>query len=198
MSVSQLDRLREVALDQHGLVTVDDARRVGIPSVELAKLHARGRIKRKAWGVYQVPYVPETPEDEFHLAVLWTGHPEACLSHETALELWDLSDSMPDRIHLTVPRGVRIRRRSGDNYAVHHQDLTSGEVGWWRGIPMVTPETAISQCVSGQVSPAILRQAIDSALARGIIHRRTSERLLLALEFPGDARQVTQPPPSTR
>ena len=67
---------------------------------------ARDRIERVAHGVYRVPQVPETPYDLWALAVLWTGAEEACLSHETALAAWDISDINPERIHLTVGESV--------------------------------------------------------------------------------------------
>ena len=42
-------------------------------------------------------------------AVLWTGR-RGALSHETALDLFELSDVNPSAIHLTVPRAFRTRK----------------------------------------------------------------------------------------
>lgn len=90
--VTYLERLREIALDQHGFVTAAQAVAEGIPKTELPKLAARERVERVAHGVYRIPQVPATPYDNWALAVLWTGAEEACLSHETALAAWDVSD----------------------------------------------------------------------------------------------------------
>ena len=75
--VTYLERLREIALDQHGFVTTAQAVVEGIPKTELPKLAARGRIERVAHGVYRVPQVPATAHDNWALAVLWTGAAEA-------------------------------------------------------------------------------------------------------------------------
>ena len=44
------------------------------------------------------------------LAVLWTGAPEAALSHETALAVRGYGDINPGKVHVTVRAGRRIRR----------------------------------------------------------------------------------------
>ena len=112
--VTYLERLREIALDHHGFVTAAQAVAEGIPKTELPRLAARQRVERVTQGVYRIPQVPATPYDNWALAVLWTGAPEACLSHETALSAWDVSDVNPDRIHLTVNRNRRLRRAGGN------------------------------------------------------------------------------------
>lgn len=109
MVVTKLERLREVALDQHGLVTTVQAVESGVSHAELSTMVARGRLQRVAHGVYRVPQVPDTEYDEYQLAVFWTGVPEGCLSHDTALEAWSVSDINPDRIHVSV--GHQRRRR---------------------------------------------------------------------------------------
>ncbi len=90
--VIYLDQLHEIALDQHGFVTTTQAADAGVSRPELAKMVARNRLERVAHGVYRIPQVPETQYNPFMLAVLWTGVPEACLSHDTALALRERSD----------------------------------------------------------------------------------------------------------
>ena len=94
-----------------------------------------------------MPQVRVTRFDELHLAVLWTGAPEACLSHETALDAYEISDVNPNRYHVTVGRRRRLRRAGGKQVVVHHQDLAPSQVGWWEEVPTVTPATAIAQCI---------------------------------------------------
>lgn len=87
-------------------------------------------------GVYRIPQVPTTPHDNWALAVLWTGVAEACLSHETALAAWDVSDVNPDRVHLTVGKHRRLRRAGGERYVIHQRDVDPGLRTWWEGIPI--------------------------------------------------------------
>ena len=92
--VTKLERLREFALDQHGLITTAQAVGEGVSHAELSTMVARDRLERVAHGVYRVPQVPETEFDQYQLAVLWAGLPETCLSHDTALAAWVLGTTM--------------------------------------------------------------------------------------------------------
>lgn len=97
------------------------------------------------------------------LAVLWTGAPEACLSHDTALEAWGITDINPDRIHVSVARHRRLRRASGERYIVRYEDLAPRQVTWWQGIRTVAVPTAIAQGIASGVPTHLIRQALDRA-----------------------------------
>ncbi len=125
------ERLWDVVVDQYGYVTTEDANALGIPVVELGKLHHRGRLARVAHGIYRFDEFPTSARDPYMLAVLWAGR-RGVLSHDTALEVYELCDVNPARIHLTVPPGYRPRRQGGDGYVVHHEALTDAERGWWK------------------------------------------------------------------
>lgn len=161
--VTKLERLREVALDQHGFVTTAQAVAEGVSHAELSTMVARDRLERVAHGVYRVPQVADTEFDQYQLAVLWTGASEACLSHDTALAAWEISDINPDRTHLTVARRHRIRRQGGEGYVIHHDDLDPKQVTWWQGIRTATVPTAIAQCIASGVPTYLIRQALDRA-----------------------------------
>jgi hypothetical protein len=105
---------------QYGFVTKRDADALDLDRHTVEKLAGRGLLERVAHGVYRFPELPATEYDPYMLAVLWTGTPEACPSHDTALAAYDVCDINPDRIHLTVPRARRIRRRGGDLYDVYY------------------------------------------------------------------------------
>ena len=124
--VTYLDRLRDVALDQYGYVTSAHALSEGVPRTELSKMVHRGRLDRVAHGVYQVPQVISGRYAPYMLAVLWTGAPEACLSHETALQAWEISDINPDHIDVTVAKNRRIKRQGG-------RATSSTTTTWHRG-----------------------------------------------------------------
>jgi predicted transcriptional regulator of viral defense system len=161
-------KLWEIALDQYGFVTSRDARELGINVVELGKLSHRHQLEHVGYGIYRFPQLPATPLDAYMLATLWTGG-RGVLSHDTALELYELSDINPARIHLTVPEGYRPRRREGELYAVHHEALDAGQVRRFEGIPIVTPGTAIDQAIRTGMPAYLLRQAIEAARARGLV-----------------------------
>ena len=163
------DVLWEEAVDQHGYVTLAGASTLGLTRPAIDMLLARGRLQRAASGVYRVPEVPATRYDPYMLAVLWTGTDEACLSHDTALDVYEVCDINPDRIHLTVHPGRRIRRAGGQGYVVHHEALRPEQLGWWQRIPTVTLPTAIDQCIRSGVPTYLLRQAIANTGEQGAL-----------------------------
>ena len=165
--LTYLERLRDIAMDQHGYVTLSQATADGVPQPQVAQLSGRGRIERVAHGVYRVPQVPETPHDLFQLAVLWTGVPEACLSHETALLAWEISDINPERIHITVGKKRRLRRTGGEHYIIHYEDIEREQITWWQGIPTVDIPTSIRQCIEWGVPSYLIKQALERAAQTG-------------------------------
>jgi predicted transcriptional regulator of viral defense system len=179
--VAQLDRLRDIALDQHGFVTTKQAAAIGIAAVELAKMYSRGRLQRVAHGVYRVPHMPQTRFDQFQLAVLWAGDERTVLGHETALELWELGDYLPDTIHLTIPPTLRLRRAGGDDYVLHTENLSTAEVTWCEGLPIVTPAKAIQQCIRTGFSSAVIADALAEGLDRELVSEGDHECLGLEL-----------------
>jgi predicted transcriptional regulator of viral defense system len=180
--LTDLDRLREVALDQHGYVTTAQALEAGVSNASLSMMVKRERLERAAHGVYRVPQVPVTAYDELMRAVLWAGVPEACLSHDTALDAWGVSDINPALIHITVGAKRRLVKVAPDNYEVHRQDLAPGQVTWWEGIPTVTAATAIEQCLASGVPTYLVRQAIERSAPAGLVAVGERERLARMLE----------------
>lgn len=171
--------LWDVAVDQYGYVTSTDARRLGINTVELGKLAARGQIEHVSYGIYRFPQLPVTPLDSYMLATLWANG-RGVLSHDTALDLHDLCDINPSKLHITVP-GRRPERQGGEQYVVHSEPLDEDEVTRHEAIPIVTVAKAIAQGISSGVSTHLLTQALRTAQDRGAItpaeHLRLTEDL---------------------
>lgn len=163
------DVLWDVAVDQYGYVTAREATDLGLTAVTVQMLVHRGGLEKVAHGVYRFPELPVTEYDSYMLAVLWTGVPEACLSHETALALYDVCDINPTKVHMTVPRDRRVRRSGGDQYVLHHEDLAAAEIGWLHQIRATKPETTLRQCIRDGVPSYLLRQALENAAGRGLL-----------------------------
>lgn len=181
-AVTKLERLREIALDQYGFVTTAQAVEEGVSHAELSMMVSRGRLARVAHGVYRVPQVAETAFAQYQLAVLWTGVPEACLSHDTALDVWNISDINPNRVHVTVAHRRRIRRSGGEVFVVHREDLKPEQITWWGGIRTVTVPTAIEQCIASLVPTYLIRQALERAGRTSLLPADERERLTQMLE----------------
>jgi len=181
-----IDRLRDIALDQYGYVTMAQALDVGLTKAAVLMLTHRGRLERAAFGIYRVPQVPVTAYDRYMLAVLWTGVPEACLSHDTALEVYDVSDINPITVHITVAKKRRITRAGGEHYALHREDLEPTDISWWEGIPTVRLPVAIEQCIKSGVPTYLIRQALERAPKTGALLPNDLARLTGLLEERSD------------
>jgi predicted transcriptional regulator of viral defense system len=176
------DALWEIAAAQHGYVTARQAAELGVSNMALVMLGRRGVVERAARGVYRFPKFPVSQYDPHMLAVLWTGAEEACLSHETALDAYGISDVNPSAIHVTIPKNRRLRRAGGDGYVLHHEDLAATQIGWWEEIPTATPATAIAQCVAYGTPTYLLRQALERGHRDGYLTSGERDTLTQALE----------------
>lgn len=176
------NELWEIATEQLGFVTAQQAADIGVGKNALQMLVHRGSLTRVAHGVYRFPKYPVGQYDPYMLAVLWTRVPEACLSHETALDAYGVSDLNPNRIHVTVAKRRRLRRAGVDEYVIHNEDLAPAQIGWWQEIPTVTPATAIAQCIVYGTPTYLLRQALERGRARGYLLADERDTLAEALE----------------
>lgn len=176
------NELWDIAAMQHGFVTAQQAIDIGVTKGALQMMAHRGTLDRAAFGVYRFPQYPVGEHDQKMLAVLWTRAPEAALSHETAIDAYDLCDVNPNRVHVTVDKARRLRRTGGDDYVIHYENLDPAQIGWWQEIPTVTVKTAIEQCIGYGTPTYLLRQAIERGYAQGYLKAIDRDNLTAALE----------------
>ncbi|WP_028065614.1 type IV toxin-antitoxin system AbiEi family antitoxin domain-containing protein [Solirubrobacter soli] len=170
--------LVEVANEQYGFLTPEDARELDIDPINLVRMFERGHLERRSTGVYRMRLTPPSPLDAYMEATLWPGRGvRGVLSDETALDLYGLSDVNPAKIDVTVPRAHRIRRKIPSVYRIHHEDLPDSDVTLFEGIPIVTPARAIRQAHASHVGPALVSQAIDQGERNGRLTRREAGEL---------------------
>jgi len=98
--------LFDAASKQHGYFTTAQAHRCGFDWRGLHYHTARGRFVRARRGLYRLRDYPTSPREEVVAAWLAAG-PDAAVSHENALDLLELADVTPERVHVTVPRSRR-------------------------------------------------------------------------------------------
>lgn len=177
MPGAAFNRLIDVAADQYGFVTQHDARKLGIQPMTLIRMSERGTLERRGHGLYRVLAVPPTRLDSYMEASLWPRGVRGVLSHETALDLYELSDVNPSKIHITVPRHHRIRREIPALYRVHREDLDVADITFYEGIPVVSPAHAIRQCHAAHLGPALIGQAIDDGARSGRLTRKQAAAL---------------------
>jgi predicted transcriptional regulator of viral defense system len=183
--------LLEEATGRYGYVTPDDARAVGVDPAQLRIMNLRGLVNHVARGVYRFPIVPTTALDQYMEAVLWP-RTNAVLSHDTALDLHQLCDINPARIHVTVPAHYRLRRDVPPVYQLHHRDLEPHEATLHEGIPIVTVYRAIRDGIQARLGGHLINQAIATARRRGLI--TPAEARALSRELAGRRRPIERTP----
>jgi predicted transcriptional regulator of viral defense system len=176
-------RLAEIANERYGFVTPDNARELGVNPMNLVRMAERGQIERRGTGLYRFPLTPESRLDPYMEATLWPRRTRGVLSHETVLELYELSDVHPAKIHITVPRGYRVRREVPPAYRLHHEDLKPDQITLHEGIATVTPEHTIRQAHEAHLGAALIGQAIDQGEQSGRLTARQASGLRRELDI---------------
>jgi predicted transcriptional regulator of viral defense system len=162
--------LYELATEQMGHFTVDQASAFGF-SPALLSYHAKqGNLRRVHHGVYRFRDFPPSPREDVAAAWLALGKDIAVVSHESALDLWELSDVVPGAVHLTVPRAQRwLLRRAPPRVVVHTtlRPWREGEVRAREGLRVTSPERAILDAAEAGTGPEQIEMAVAQARARG-------------------------------
>jgi len=161
--------LFDLATEQYGYVTAEEAVEMGFGKGRLPEMAARGVVERVDRGLYRFPAMPRTALDQYMEAVLWPHRARGVISHASALALHDLCDVNPARIDLTLPAGYRVTRLPPSIYRLHHRDLQPADVSRHEGIPVVTPRRAILDGIEAHLRHGLIHEAMDTARKRGLI-----------------------------
>lgn len=180
-------RVRELFLladRQAGYFTAGQARDLGY-SGRLQHHHRhQGNWLEVDRGLFRLRDYPTTPDEELVKLSLWSrnleGEPQAVVSHETALRLYDLSDLMPSGVHLTVPKGFRKTPPKG--VVLHKASLESVDVEARAGYRVTAPLRTLLDLAASPLSPEYLEAAAQEALQRGLIRQSKLERAVGELE----------------
>jgi predicted transcriptional regulator of viral defense system len=186
----------EIAEGQQGYFTAAQAAIAGVPGAQLPDMLRRGVVERVSRGVYRLTAYPRPATAQYMEASLWPGgHSrdiQGVISHESALAIHELSDVSPSKVHITVPRTLRIRRTAPRYLSIHHADLNPVDIEWHDGIPVTTPVRTIRDSCAAHLGPALIRQAIDDARRRGLISGHDAGALeseLLSIPLPALTRE---------
>ena len=179
------ERLFEVADRQVGYFTAGQALEAGY-DYPLQHYHrGRGHWIQVGHGLFRLHRYPQGENEDLVRLYLWSrnreGKPQAVVSHITALRLYGLSDLMPEKVHLSVPRGFRKRPPRG--VVLHKRELVEGDMDEWNWFRVTTPlKTILDVTRSREVSPEHLESAVREAVMRGLVRRKRLQEELSRLE----------------
>ncbi len=169
------EKLFNIADQQAGYFTAKQALEAGY-GYPLQHYHRkRGHWISAGHGLFRLRRYPEGENEQLARLCLWSrdreGEPQAVASHETALAVWGLSDVMPEKVHLSVPRDFRKRPPRG--VVLEKAALAEGDVEEWGVCGITTPlRTLLDVASDQQVSPEHLESAAREALERGLVRRK--------------------------
>ena len=170
-----LKKIREAAKYQDGIF----ARfQVDVPDDALHYHTQNESLERLQTGIYRLTDRPLSDHEEYIVAHLWSRE-EGVLSHETALNIHNLSDVLPKQIHLTVPEHWRDKRREiPDRYRLHYADLPDEDIEWFESLRITSVERTLKAVADAGMDPDLVEQALDQAVDRGIVPSNMERRLL--------------------
>lgn len=167
-------RLYEAAEAQQGYFTAKQAKDAGFDERNHPYHVRAGNWVRERRSLYRLTRFPPADRPDLVLASLWSmdrkGVIQGTFSHETALTLYDLSDAMPARLHMTVPPTFRRTAPPPKGLLLHKGALRGEDVEERQGYRVTKPLTTLADLVAeGRISPDLLQQAAKEALDRGLL-----------------------------
>lgn len=169
-------RLYEIAEDQQGFFTTKQAKAAGFAENTHPYHVQAGNWIREHRGIYRLGSFPRGERPDLMLWSLWSRNrgeaAQGVYSHQTALSLYDLSDVMPAKLHMTVPKNFRRNSEIPRALVLHFADLHQSDIEAVHGVRLTKPmRTILDLLENGEMPPATLRQVLREALRRGLIRR---------------------------
>jgi predicted transcriptional regulator of viral defense system len=167
------DQLYEVADSQSGYFTARQALETGY-SDRMQTYHVQAGDWIREWrGIYRLRHYPNPRPDDLMVWYLWScnreGKPQGVFSHDTALELLELSTWTGSRIHMTVPKDFR-RSKIPPALQLHYADLRSFETTFIRQVPITKPiRTMLDLSSEKKIQHHHLIESMQDARKHGLI-----------------------------
>ena len=175
--MSNQDNLFEIADRQQGYFTSQQAEGCGFSRSNFHFKLQSGEWVKEQRGIYRLARYPISERPELVLWTLWSrdkkGTPQGVWSHETALDIHELSDMMPAKMHMSVPMRFRKRIEIPKILRLHFAELTESNIETRQGFKVTTPLQTLIDVIDEETVPQEhVIQAIREALQRGLISRQ--------------------------
>jgi predicted transcriptional regulator of viral defense system len=164
--------LYKIAEDQGGYFSLSQAKAIGIRRNQIYRAVKQSTIERVYRGVYRLVLFPGNQFEEIYAAVVSVGD-QAVVGYETALYVYDLSDIIPDDIHLIMPRSSSRRRK---HIKMHTNKLDDQDITIYEGFRITTVARTIVDVLATHTDTDQVRMAISQAIAKGMT---TREKLIV-------------------
>ncbi|TVQ77604.1 MAG: hypothetical protein EA369_08850 [Bradymonadales bacterium] len=184
-------KLYEIAASQEGYFTPKQAEACGYSKYNHPYHVTKGAWVREGRGIYRLKLFPtDQVRGQLVRYSLWSrgadDKPQGVYSHETALSIYELSDLMPSKLHMTVPKKFRKWAETPKILKLYHGDLDSTDIETKRGFRVTKPlRTLLDLIEANGTSPEFIEQGLNEAIARGLIRLKE----LKSQKIPEDVRK---------
>jgi predicted transcriptional regulator of viral defense system len=162
---------------QHGYFTSVQAHACGFSRSLLSHTTNSGKFIRIRRGLYRLRDYPSFWREEVVAAWLALGKETAVVSHESALDLLELSDVIPHAIHLTVPRSKRnLPNLPGVRIHTTTRPFTALDLVTRDGIRLTSAGRTILDTAEWGTAPSKLRWPSSRRLQEGLSPQPNSPR----------------------
>ena len=132
------EKIDTLLMNNNGIVTTSDVLAQNISKPFFMNYVQQNGLKKMAHGIYASD---DSWPDEFMLLQL--QYPKIIFSHESALYLNGMSESEPDPIAVTVPKGYHSKNMEKSDIKVYRVSVEKMDVGL---IEVETPTGAMVRC----------------------------------------------------
>ena len=157
--------LYQIAERQAGYFSAQQAQQVGFTRPLLSHHVKTERFLRVKHGIYRLAQFHESPYADFFVAVLEL-HGDGVFSHDIALALCELSDTLPSRIHLTAPPQISRRHL---NLKLHSRCLAKNEITLRHGLAITTVKRTLADVIASGMPEEQVHLAVQQAIERGLV-----------------------------
>jgi predicted transcriptional regulator of viral defense system len=170
-------RLFDIAATQGGYFTSEQAKECGFSRALLSHHAKSGGFIRARRGLYRFREYPQSSREHVLAAWLSLGKDTAVVSHDSALDILDLSDVVPDSVHLTVPRSKRnLPSIPGAKIHTSSRPIGREDKTVRDGIVVTSPTRSILDAAESGTSPEQIEMAVVEAVNRGLTTRKRLRR----------------------
>ncbi len=177
------NKLFEIAESQQGYFTSKQAKDSGYKDNTHPYHISSGHWIRVHRGIYRLARFPASERPDLMIWALWScnrsGKIEGVYSHQTALSIYELSDILPDKLHMTVPLSFRRNSAIPKILVIHRKQLLQDRIVQMNGYFVTTPyQTLLDMIAEAYISHDLILQAVKAASDRGVVSQSMLKELL--------------------
>ena len=186
--MDSMSKLIKIAHQQAGLFTASQAENAGFNRTNHSYHVSSGNWVKEGWGLYSLPLISKAETSFYWKLYLWTRNkydkPQAVISHETALNIHELSDINPTNVHFTVPKNFRKTAVKPKGLILHKENIDPNFITTFEGLNITNPiKTLIDVNKDSSCSIDILEQAVKEALKKGLVSKSEIKKFPELLEY---------------